>query len=239
MIRSLFLDVSHLVAIVAVLTAILLIGKGLRVVRLRTALRERLDHMLPALETVGVIGFVLWCVWLVFPADSHALWWASGAVALGLVGAGWFAVRDLVSGIILRSENAYKAGQWVQTAEASGFIASLGYRTMELETDAGLRVRLPYSDMGKGALTTADRSQSARAHTFVLELQATESVAVLTSRIRSAALTAFWSSPRREPYVHYLEIKDNVHRFEVTTFCLDEAYATDLEGSVRRQLEAR
>ncbi|MEZ4700525.1 MAG: mechanosensitive ion channel [Rhodothermales bacterium] len=237
MIQSLFLDVSHVVAIVIVLTVLLLARKGLRVVRLRPAMRERLDRLLPALETAAFVGFVLWCVWLLTPEDSEAFWWASGAIVLGLFGAGWFAVRDLVSGIILRSENAYTPGQWVETAQAAGFIASLGYRTMELETDAGLRIRLPYSQLGKAALTTADRSQSARAHTFILELPATESVAVLTSRIRSAALTAFWSSPRREPYVHYIEVKEHVHRFEVTTFCLDEAYATDLERSVRRQLE--
>jgi small-conductance mechanosensitive channel len=238
MISSAVLEFTQFFVVAVVVALLWLLRKALHVVRLRPTYRARLDLVLPAMETVVGAVFFLWAVWFLFPRDTGAVWWAAGALVLGFVGAGWFAFRDLVSGVILRSERAYAPGQWIQTDLAEGFIADLGYRTMAIETDAGMRIRIPYSQLGRTALTTADRTQTARAHTFELELPATSAVADLTTRIRSAALTAFWSSPHRDPYVHYLERRGDRHRFEVVAFCLDDSYATDLEQSVRRQMEA-
>ena len=237
MFRSLFFDFTQMLLIVGVLGVLLIVRKGLMVVRLRPIYRRRLDRILPVIEIVSAVAFVVWVIWLVAPDESELTWWMAGALALAITGAGWFAVRDLVSGVVLRSENSFAPGQWIQTEQLDGFILNLGYRTMEIETDTGLQVKLPYSKLAGTVLGTADRTKSAHAHTFFLDVPNTNTVAEHTTRIRTAALTAFWSSPQRDPYVHYVGPEEGKHRFEVTVFCMDEAYATDLERFMRRQLE--
>jgi small-conductance mechanosensitive channel len=66
-------------------------------------------------------------------------------IVLMVVLIGWYFMRDFVSGIILRSENAFEVGQQIQTAEVSGTIKRLGYRTMEIVSAEGERVRIPFS----------------------------------------------------------------------------------------------
>lgn len=58
---------------------------------------------------------------------------------------GWYFLRDFVSGIILKSENSFETGQQIQTAEVSGTIKKLGYRSMEIVTSEGERVKIPFS----------------------------------------------------------------------------------------------
>jgi small-conductance mechanosensitive channel len=233
----LVLDITHLVVVIGVFLFLLLIRRGLRMVRLKAGHRARLDRILPVAEMVVGLVFLLWAFSLFADEESGLTWWMAGAVALGLLVAGWFAIRDVVSGIVLRSENSFKPGQWIQTEQAEGFVMNLGYRTMEIETETGLQIKLPYSQLTRRVLATADRTKTAYAHTFFLELPDTSSVAELTSLMRVAALTAFWSSPQRDPYIHYVEQKEGAHRFEVTVFSMNEAYTTDLERSVRRQVK--
>ncbi len=237
MIQTLFRDFTHLVLIVGVLAFLLLLRRGFYVVRLKPATRNMLDRGLPALEAIVGSAFVFWAISLFLPDDTRIEWWIWGAIAAVFLGAGWFAIRDLVSGIVLRSENAFKVGQWIKTDEIDGFITQLGYRTIEIETDKGLQIKMPYSKIAKTILATADRTKASHTHTFFLEMPANHTVAELTSSIRTAALTSFWSSPIRDPYIHYIQENNNLHQFEITVFSMNEAYATDLERSIRRQLE--
>lgn len=236
MIKTFLVDFTQIIVVGVVVALIVLVRQALRVVRLRPAYRERVDRMLPTLEVVVGASFLLWAVWFLFPKGSDAVLWTGVGIVVVLVAAGWFVFRDVMAGVVLRSERAYATGQWIQAGTVEGFISKLGYRTMAIETDDGLRIKVPYSKLGQMSLTTADRTQTSRAHTFEIELPAEMNVAELTTRIRAATLTSFWSSPHREPYVHYLERRGDHHRFEVVAFSLDESYATDLEQSVRRQL---
>jgi len=101
----------------------------------------------------------------IFPVAQMLLWvsfafWAFDELFLGLqtypillgsliiliVGLfGWYFLRDFVSGIILKAENALETGQQIQTLQVSGTIKKLGYRSMDVVTTEGERVKIPYS----------------------------------------------------------------------------------------------
>lgn len=60
----------------------------------------------------------------------------TGSLIILLVGLfGWYFLRDFVSGIILKAENAFETGQQIQTAQVSGTIKKLGYRSLEVVTN--------------------------------------------------------------------------------------------------------
>lgn len=58
---------------------------------------------------------------------------------------GWYFLRDFISGIILKAENAFESGQQIRTAEVSGTIKKLGYRSMGIVNNEGELVKIPYS----------------------------------------------------------------------------------------------
>lgn len=70
----------------------------------------------------------------------------TGSMIVLMVGLfGWYFLRDFISGIILKSENAFETGQRIRTAEVSGTIKKLGYRTIGIDTCEGELVKIPYS----------------------------------------------------------------------------------------------
>ncbi|MCB0716828.1 MAG: mechanosensitive ion channel [Bacteroidetes bacterium] len=239
MMRSLFIDFAQFLLVAGVLVVLLVLRKALYVVRLGDAQRARLNRVLPVVETLAGIVFIVWSVRILLPQYDDAPFWTIVALVVILAGAGWFALRDLVAGIVLRSGGYLHVGRWMQAGSVAGFVTEIGYRTVALDADDGSRVRIPFSQLERSTLSSTDQTQTARAHTFQIELPATQSVAERTAQIRAAALTSFWSSANREPYVHFLDERAGMQQFEVVAFCLDESYATDLEQSVRRLVDTR
>lgn len=236
MIQTFLTEAAHVFLLVFVFGLLLIVRKGLWLVRLRPAYRGWRNRLMPLIEVVAGAVYIYWAVSLIMPDMGQAPWIAASLIALTLAGAGWFAIRDFVSGVVLRFEQVYATGQWIQSDNIDGFISKIGYRTLTIETDTGLQVSVPYSLILRKSLITTDQLQMAKAHTFRVMRPDGESVATSIARIRAAALTAFWSSPRKEPYVHFLEEKEGRRHFEVTVFSINEAYAPDVEQSVRRHM---
>ncbi len=70
----------------------------------------------------------------------------TGSLIILMVGLfGWYFLRDFIAGIILKAENAFEAGQQIRTAEVSGTIKKLDYRSMGIVTSEGELVKIPYT----------------------------------------------------------------------------------------------
>jgi small-conductance mechanosensitive channel len=71
-----------------------------------------------------------------------------------LVGiSGWYLLRDLISGIILKAENGFEPGQRIIASEVSGTIKKLGYRSLEVITNDGKYVKIPFSRLSSINIT--------------------------------------------------------------------------------------
>ena len=103
------------------------------------------------LKIFPVTQMLLWVAYTFWAFDQLFIGMAAypiltGSLIILLVGLfGWYFLRDFVSGIILKAENAFETGQQIQTAQVSGTIKKLGYRSMEVVTSEGERVKIPFS----------------------------------------------------------------------------------------------
>ncbi|MDO8927494.1 MAG: mechanosensitive ion channel [Bacteroidota bacterium] len=103
------------------------------------------------LKVFPVVQMFLWFAFAFWAFDQLFIGMAAypfltGSLIILLVGLfGWYFLRDFVSGIILKAENAFETGQQIRTAEVSGTIKKLGYRSIGIVTSEGELVKIPYS----------------------------------------------------------------------------------------------
>lgn len=99
----------------------------------------------PVIEMLSWLIYIFWAFdqLLIGMAAYHLL--TGSLIVVIVVLFGWYYLRDFISGIILKSDNAFEPGQQIQTAKVSGTIKKLGYRTIEIVTDNGENVKIPFS----------------------------------------------------------------------------------------------
>lgn len=218
-------------SVVAALSWIL--RRGIALLPLRR--QATLERARPALEVLLAVLALAWIASVVFAVQPRALLAGLAALLAILVAAGWFAVRDVISGAVLRAENVYEVGQWLRVAGMEGRIRQIGVRSIEIESDDGSRTRLPYSQLVRAPLARSGRGEGTKAHTFTVTVPPSMPAAGVVAELRAATLSSFFASATRDPQIRHLPDSDG-RTFELTVYAPDATFLPEVEAAVRRRL---
>ena len=123
----------------------------------RKNIRTIFFKLFPVVEMLAWLAYVFWALDQIFiEIEAYQMLIESFILVVVLI-FGWYFLRDFVSGIILKIENAFEAGQHINTPVASGTIRKLGYRSMEIVTSEGEFIKIPFSRLtGENIVRPAD-----------------------------------------------------------------------------------
>ena len=160
----------------------------------------------------------------------------AGVAAVGVVlGLSWFALHQLVPGMFWKVGNACQPGDVIRTEGVSGRITRLGFRVIEVETEQGDRVFVPYSRLqGQALLVSREQSGESR-HVFEVEIPTDRPGGEVGRTVARMAMLCHGTSLSRRPRVRQVA----GDRLEVTVFALWSEPVADLEFRIRRALETK
>lgn len=194
--------------------------------------RELVARASPVIATLVALVFALFAAGSVFGGHPQALPFALVLVVAAFVAAGWSAIRDFVSGVVLKAEGVCDVGDHVRIGKLEGRIETMGLRAMTLETvDSDVAV-VPYGTLARESIVRTHAVESGQAHAFRAPLPKSLSLAEARTRIRAAALGNHWASFVREPEI----VGKDAGEIEVTVYALDPDRAPEVESAVRRAL---
>lgn len=203
---------------------------------LPTRHRTRYRRLVPLLEVGLGAAAILTAAALLLDSRPTALTAVAVAVLVLLIGAAWFAIRDLVTGAVLRAEEAFETGQRIRVDDVDGRIRDVGARTLEIEREDGTRVRIPYTGMAAAHLVRVARTEDPTGHTFTVQMPPEMGPARMVPLIRAAARNCFFVSATRDPQVHVASGPDG-HRYDITVFTLDRSFLPEVEAAVRTRID--
>jgi small-conductance mechanosensitive channel len=228
-------------AALAIALAVLALLAGTRLLRWTVAVlplsrprRATAMRWLPAVQLVfGIAVLVLVAIYTL--GRTHAL--VVAAAATTLVGAAaWFAIRDIIAGVVLRAEHDLSPGSLIRADDAVGRVHRAGPRSVAIETADGQRVRVPWSRLGSRPLSVTRPRESGGALHFTVTLPRRSGSRDDIARIRAAALHAFFASARREPHIRLAGEDDRSRIYEVTIHAADPAFLPAIEEAVSAHL---
>lgn len=209
-----------------------------RFLPLRPPAQARLRRLLPFAEAIVVVVGVLWATSHVFDGQPVYAWGALGVLVLVGIGAVWFAVRDVLTGLILKTEGTYQVDQMVEVHGVEGRIERLGFRTLTLTTETGRAIRLPYSRLSHEAVAVQEANDWVRPHTFHVEVPIQLDAEEAHERLRDTILNVAWTSVRQPPRMRVHALTESYRSYEVTIFVLGALHTADIEQRVRQVFAA-
>ncbi|MCB9089676.1 MAG: mechanosensitive ion channel family protein [Calditrichae bacterium] len=225
-----------LLAGVVLFAAFRFIPKVIRMLRVRPQLRIYLTRALPVSE------FLLWMlfiVWVLGKIAGNAQSLLPLLLTLSLAGlviwAAWFAIRDVVAGVILKAEDIYETGQQIKLKSLEGRIVKSGYRSLMIETTSGEVVKIPYSRIAGQQRVLSNPAEIARSHSFSLKVPKTTPLPEAIERVRICALNAPWTSITREPQVKPGPETADYYHIDVVVYAPGEHYFQKIEALLRNE----
>lgn len=197
-------------------------------------IRDRVLRVLPFIEIIAWLAFAYWFLHR-FLSDYSYFSLAFVLVFMILViSLSWPVLRDFASGLILKSEGAFRVGDQISVLEVNGRVWRLGYRSLVLESDQGGIVRIPYSRIARQKTMRASPKKVLTRHPIMLTAKKKEPLNQLVERMRQAALNAPWSSIKRTPEVILKSETGEHFVFEVTVFVSDKNHLYRIEEYLRQ-----
>ncbi|OFY40692.1 MAG: hypothetical protein A2X18_11580 [Bacteroidetes bacterium GWF2_40_14] len=130
---------------VALFVILRLVSSYFQILTGKRKIRKMFRKVFPVVQMFLWVAYAFWAFDQLFIGMVAYPILTGSLIILIVVVFGWYFLRDFFSGIILKAENAFEAGQQIQTAEVSGTIKKLGYRSMEIANSEGELVKIPYS----------------------------------------------------------------------------------------------
>jgi len=117
--------------------------------RSKKVYRLGLNDVVLLAEVVSWLIFVSWSVQVFSKNNALYSFGLSVLLLIILTGVSWSILRDFVSGIIIKLETTYSINEWLKIRDVEGKITKLSYRSLEIETEKGETVNIPYSIITK------------------------------------------------------------------------------------------
>ena len=157
---------------------------------------------------------------------------AVAGLVLLVIAVAWPALRDVASGVVLKTGRACRVGDYVRVDGIKGRVQKLGLRALTLETSEGHEALVPYSRVVRDTLYREPAREHVAHHVFRVEAVSSEALRELKERVRVAALHVHWHSVVRDPQMTVLDGR----ALEVTVFPIHPDRGPDIEGAVRAAL---
>jgi len=178
---------------------------------------------------------LLWVIYLLFSHQQKYILYFYAATAGILIFGGWFIIRDIIAGIVLRAEENIVIGDCIQFNAFSGRIQKLGLRCLELKKDEEAQVIIPYSTIAKTIVTRLTPSEMTDPYAFTLNVAKGSEPPVVKDKIRQSILRSIWISLKKEPQIQLLKEHEDAFTFQVTVYPIIPEYGLKIENALKKE----
>jgi hypothetical protein len=127
-------------------------------------------HIFPWIEVSLWVLFTFWALFFAFTGtEFHNILIISLSLALSIL-LSWYVFRDFIAGAVFRSEQSLDTGLEISSQKYSGTIMKLGYLSMDILTDNGDKLTIPYSQLWGTDLVRKTLKSRGKNQTITLEI---------------------------------------------------------------------
>ncbi|MBE0646056.1 MAG: mechanosensitive ion channel [Bacteroidetes bacterium] len=188
------------------------------------------------------IEAVIWLVYFIRstrlllddPLYYHLVLAAVSTVLVLLIS--WYVVRDWISGIVLKAQNAYEIGREIIAGDIRGKIRNLNYLSIKIERENGEELLIPYSRLVGRIHGMSPPEDSANHHRFEVRLARPAKPGSDIRKLRAAILNSVWSFPQREPQIRQISESEESSVYEVIVYSPGAEFSRAIEEDVQLSL---
>lgn len=227
--------------LISLLTGFILfffIRLGSRLIRLapvKKTFHKTLLRSFPVIEFVLWIIFSFWASSMVFGEQAFFPFMQTSIVILLLIVLGWFLLRDFFAGIVLKTENAFELNEVIKTKFVEGKLIKLGSRSLELETENGQLVRIPYSRLSNEPIVRMPRGNNFIGHEMALDIPKNAPLSQIQDQLRMFILAQPWVSVSKEPVIKLIDETPDLFHFKIQFFIISDRHAPQMEDRISKQ----
>lgn len=227
-------------ALILYIVVSLVILAGFRVLSIFLNYMGNTNKKQVLLKYLPLTEAVFWIVYLILSINHfvnkggsiHAIWLICILLILILFFS-WFAFRDVIAGIIWKSNTKLKLYDSIQIENMQGKIQNFHHRNLEVLTENEERIFIPYTKMLNTSIIKSNPTEMILSYSFTLITDKEKTSIELMQNIRIEILNLPWSSVKTEPKIKPIKENLDSYEFEINIFSMDKNYFYKIENHIK------
>ncbi|MCK5775897.1 MAG: mechanosensitive ion channel [Bacteroidales bacterium] len=151
----------------------------------------------------------------------------------------WVYLKNIISGNVFKLNRKFEIGDVIQVNDYQGKIIVMGSHRLELETENGEVVFIPYTHLSDTVIVKLHYGEKVLNHSFTMSTPNEGSLAHIEEKIRYEILNMPWASIKKTPQIKLIH-KDADHLvFEIILYALEKKYFFNMEQGLKDKFEKR
>lgn len=211
-----------------------LLGRIVALLPLGAQGRDAALRWLPAGQLAITAAIAAGVVFFLFDVNTTLI--ALALIAVVVTVSAWFAIRDIITGVVLRAEHGFAAGQVVTFDGINGRITAVGIRSIEVETTDGSRLSVPWFRVQRSLVALTDGRDRSGAQQLTIRLPRTVDPVADIEAIRTTILHSAFSTIRHDPHIRITTEDPDSITYDVTVYTIDPSFTPAIEREIRERL---
>ncbi len=147
-----------------------------------------------------------------------------------------FAFRDFVAGLVFKSENQFLISDVIEVGEIRGEIKKFHYRNIEIETEKGKLILIPYSALLGITGSPRNISDTVLNYSFEITIPGKQPFYKITENLKKYIYSLPWATLKNEPKIQLVKEIDNNFLVKITIFSFDETYFQNMRKRIENYI---
>jgi len=150
----------------------------------------------------------------------------------------WFYIKNYISGGVFKLSAKFDINDTVQIDEYQGKIVDMGNHRLELESESGEIIYIPYSKLSDTVIVKIHPGEMVLSHSFSMSTSSDKPVSEKIEDIRFAILSLPYASLKKSPQIKLLHEDKDHYVFELVVYTLEKEYFYKIEQDIRKKFES-
>lgn len=150
-----------------------------------------------------------------------------------------FTFRDYLAGLIFKIENKFTLGEIIETDNRKGQITHFYSRALEIKTENGKKVLIPYHKLLDVVGSTQNVSESVLNYSFEISLKTDKSLEEVVELLKTYILSLPWFVTKYSPKIQLINFINNSNSYmiKITLYSFEKKYFHTMQKRIETFIE--
>jgi len=212
-------------------------GILLKKVSHKYAVLKRLDRMLPVIQVLAWTIFVFWANGILFRDRVYYPYIVTGMAFFAMALAAWFFLRDVVAGLVFRSQNDLMPGENIQVGTITGQVRSIHLTYIEVATDSGSTIKIPNTRLSRELISGSTTPEGLEEFKIHLSVNKKFSKSEIEEKIKYEVANSPWCDYKLPPIIKSKDESETSYLFDVVIYTLNHQHLRIVEKALKDKFE--
>jgi len=189
----------------------------------------------PLVEIISWIVFVFWAATALFIDGSFYPYIMAALFLITAILFVWFVFRDVFAGAIFRAQNDLNLGDYIKIGELSGQIKSVHSTHLEITSDNGQTIKIPYSRLSQDLISGMTTPEGMEEFTISLTVKKTMPKDEIEEKIRFEIANSSWCNYKNPPVIKLKNQNEEVTNFDILVYTLNQKHLRIVEKMLKEK----